>query len=1097
MYVRFMRMVLKLFIFMTPYSIGILLPINKTGSNELTTFERFTMSNIPDRSGYLAAHLVGTYLFTFLTLWLMLREYKAFITVRQRYLLQHHVHHYSIMVREIPKDFRNDVKLKEFFEDIFPGEVMNAYMGRQLIKLTQAMEKHKDYVEQLEKARAKMENDVPEHRRPTKHKSLCCGAKYDVIDRLEARCRKWSERVQSLQGKTHKRGVNGFVTFRSKFHAAVAAQGLIIRDPNAFITEPAPEPRDVYWRGMRLRDNERFPRLLLSYAMMFGLTFFWTIPITFVSSLTTLDSLSETFPFLDGIKTLPSWISSAIQGFLPAIILSIFMSLVPTIIRIIVMVGGVTSMSQVVRLTITRYYFFQVINVFLVFTLSGAVLTQLNDIIDDPLSIASLLASSVPRQSLFFINYLLADGVIGYATALFRPVPLILWLLKRKLFRMDPEIEDAMDYDELYPGMLLYVLVVLVFCTISPLVVLFGICVFWLGLFVSKYSVMYVNSRRFETGGSFFPVVFNRMATCLTVYQLTMVGLFSLKESPGPAVAMIPLIILSFIFYVWVNDTYHYPARNIPLRLAAKETIDTLEDTDMVVQTAAMTFGFMKKAGSKISNTIPGRGLLSRQGTKRMSPIVSTNASSEQLSGLDSEATEEQTATTENSSQALSQQVPPKPAREGSMLKSLFKSRTKPSSPSHSVTFSATTSSSDAAVPASADALPDETSPTTSEASSARASLASNDSVSSAAGIAPLDPPARRPSLREAPCTEHSIPNCKHDMCIRLSPQDLTYAYLQPELRTDVGKPYEQRVQTDPVFAVKRGHSTIGLLALQMEAAARSPKANTDDALSALAEAERLKALSTSTSTGRKSSLAGGAVPPRQVSMDDASGVALEEGVLRQRASSSATAGAESDFSDDSDADDKAADNSTDDDDDWSSSNSSTSDLDVDDFAEDPEREHAKAKQRKQRRMLRQAQRARERPMKKMERVEKPLKKMQREKSVGEKIMHVLCCRHDDAEEEQAPPPARPSTSSTIEGDQPDHDSRSSSIDDDAGHADSGNVDDPSRASSPGLTMQMSSRLPSQSPARSTSSLRPQPESSDTVQQQQPTSSQIDESEYV
>lgn len=195
------------------------------------------------------------------------------------------------------------------------------------------MKKHENYVKKYEHALAVQEQDE-KHERPMRRKYLgCCGKKEDVIAKMEFKCNKYSNLIQKKQAKKHKLDPNGFVTFSSKFDAAVAAQGLMIRDPQSFITEPAVEPRDVFWFGMSLKTKERDVRQLIAYGLMFGLTFFWTIPITFISSLTTLSALSEELPWLDFINDLPESIVSFVQGFLPALILNIFLMIVPILIR--------------------------------------------------------------------------------------------------------------------------------------------------------------------------------------------------------------------------------------------------------------------------------------------------------------------------------------------------------------------------------------------------------------------------------------------------------------------------------------------------------------------------------------------------------------------------------------------------------------------------------------------------------------------------------------------------------------------------------------------------------------------------------------------
>ena len=63
-----------------------------------------------------------------------------------------------------------------------------------------------------------------------------------------------------------------------------------------------------------------------------------------------------------------------------------------------------------------------------------------------------------------------------------------------------------------------------------------------MGYIVSKYQVLYVNIASFESGGSFWPLVFGRMVVGILVGQLTMVGVFLLKGGYYQSTVLLPLV---------------------------------------------------------------------------------------------------------------------------------------------------------------------------------------------------------------------------------------------------------------------------------------------------------------------------------------------------------------------------------------------------------------------------------------------------------------------------------------------------------------------------------------------------------------------------
>jgi hypothetical protein len=90
-----------------------------------------------------------------------------------------------------------------------------------------------------------------------------------------------------------------FVSFKGRWGAAVAAQTQQTKNPTIWLTEWAPEPRDVYWRNLSIPFVEITIRKLVVAIVFFFLLLFFMIPIGFVNSLANLQGLSKTFPILN------------------------------------------------------------------------------------------------------------------------------------------------------------------------------------------------------------------------------------------------------------------------------------------------------------------------------------------------------------------------------------------------------------------------------------------------------------------------------------------------------------------------------------------------------------------------------------------------------------------------------------------------------------------------------------------------------------------------------------------------------------------------------------------------------------------------------
>lgn len=89
-----------------------------------------------------------------------------------------------------------------------------------------------------------------------------------------------------------------FVSFKTRWGAAVCAQTQQTRDPTLWLTEWAPEPRDVYWRNLPIPYVSLTVRRLIIAVAFFFLTFFFMIPIAFVQTLASIEGIQKAAPWL-------------------------------------------------------------------------------------------------------------------------------------------------------------------------------------------------------------------------------------------------------------------------------------------------------------------------------------------------------------------------------------------------------------------------------------------------------------------------------------------------------------------------------------------------------------------------------------------------------------------------------------------------------------------------------------------------------------------------------------------------------------------------------------------------------------------------------
>ena len=78
--------------------------------------------------------------------------------------------------------------------------------------------------------------------------------------------------------------------------------------------------------------------------------------------------------------------------------------------------SGAPSLSMIELFVLKSYFVFQVVQVFLVTTLSAAISASLTKILENPLSVRNLLSESLPKASNFYVSYLILQGLAMSAT---------------------------------------------------------------------------------------------------------------------------------------------------------------------------------------------------------------------------------------------------------------------------------------------------------------------------------------------------------------------------------------------------------------------------------------------------------------------------------------------------------------------------------------------------------------------------------------------------------------------------------------------------------------------------------------------------------
>ncbi|XP_077234888.1 hyperosmolality-gated Ca2+ permeable channel 1.8-like [Tasmannia lanceolata] len=606
-YLRIYILGLKIFVPMTILALLVLIPVNVSGGTlfflkrELvfSDIDKLSISNVKPRSQKFWAHLSMAYVFTIWTCYMLYLEYDRVAFMRLHFLASQHrrVDQFTVVVRNVPHVSGHS--LSETVDHFFQTNHPNNYIGHQAVYNANKFAKlvrQKDRLQNwLDYNQLKLERN-PE-KRPTRKNGFLglCGARVDSIDFYKHKINELERNIVSERQRILKDPKAiipvAFVSFDSRWAAAVCAQTQQSKNPTLWLTDWAPEPRDVYWQNLAIPFVSLSIRKLVISLSVFALVFFYMIPIAFVQSLANLDGLERVAPFLRPVIEVKV-IKSFLQGFLPGLALKIFLYILPSVLMVMSKVEGYMSLSSLERKTASKYYYFMLVNVFLGSIVTGTAFQQLHSFLhQSPTQIPRTIGVSIPMKATFFITYIMVDGWAGIASEILRLKPLIVFHLKNIfLVKTERDREKAMDpgsvdLPETLPTLQLYFLLGIVYVVITPILLPFILVFFGLAYLVYRHQIINVYNQEYESVAAFWPHVHGRIIASLLISHLLLLGLLSTKKAAKSTPLLLVLPVLTIWFHRYCKSRFEPAFGKYPLEEAmAKDTLERASEPNLNIK---------------------------------------------------------------------------------------------------------------------------------------------------------------------------------------------------------------------------------------------------------------------------------------------------------------------------------------------------------------------------------------------------------------------------------------------------------------------------------------------------------------------------------
>ncbi|KAF5364658.1 hypothetical protein D9758_005530 [Tetrapyrgos nigripes] len=666
MFLRYLRLLIKIFLVFTVMTFAVIVPVNYIHENGArSSFERITWTNLarPEDQPRFAAHVVMVYILTFFVIFSIRSEMSHFVHMRHQFLLSPshsaHAQARTVLLTSVPDELANEHDMRQFASFV-PGGVDKVWIYRDTKELNRLFEERQDACGKLEAAvasllkdataiwrkRAKMwekkgkkarkaekkkaqedggekdtvvsvdvdlENQedgnemvvpppsrefldelVPANKRPTHRTGTLgmFGEKVDTIDWCKQEISDLNIKIQQARAHLVEGKPLGsvFILCNLQMGAHILAQCVSYHEPFKMIDKwIETHPKDIIWNNLDDNALEMRWRHLVSWLALIGLILAWFFPAAFIGTLSNIDSLCHDVHFLGWIcRDLPHTVQNIIQGFLPPVLLAALFALLPLILKTLAWYGNIPRHSLISISVYRRFFIFLLIHGFLIVTITSGLTEAIEDIINNPTSTLQSLANRLPGASVFFLSYMVTQGMSGAGMALIQLMPLIKHYFKKVFLGRTPRQAFAVtfrmpsiDFGETLPRLSLLATIAFAYSVLNPLINFLAFVSYIMMYIAYKFLFLQVLDQpdQSETGGLYFPMGISNLFVGLYIEQICLACLFFLKTSNSTSrtaalaegILMVFLVVITAIAQSTIRRSYKPITEFLPMSLATKQ----------------------------------------------------------------------------------------------------------------------------------------------------------------------------------------------------------------------------------------------------------------------------------------------------------------------------------------------------------------------------------------------------------------------------------------------------------------------------------------------------------------------------------------------
>ncbi|XP_031560386.1 CSC1-like protein 2 isoform X2 [Actinia tenebrosa] len=514
-YIQFQKHLIIYTVIIFCLSIGIILPVNYSGTNEpyRNSFGATTVSNLDvqsHESGILWLHCTFSFIYMII-LMVILHHFMSLFKFESKHDSTH-----SVMITNIPKNVTKEMIEKHFVEVYGDEEIEEVQLAYDCGKLDKIQRK-------IEAARLGLEHCEETYQitgeRPITTVSTrkccpcctCCGALHvDGIDYFTEEEEEAKKQFEDTKGSLKSLGV-AFVTFVKESTTLKCLKDFnIIKhgSPESSVSRKifsdhwnvavAPNAGDILWDHLSVDPESWWARALIINIVLFIFVLFVTTPTVMITMVYQFKTYVQSKNPKLVITPNPFF-----TQFLPTIMLWTFSATLPAVVSYSSYFEAHWTRSKREHSVMIKTYIFLLL---MVIFLPSLALTSADTLFrltftGSPNFTKQLACAFMPNNGAFFVNYLVTSALIGTALELCRFPELASYFVRmcfarhdgeKRLVRKESVAEFAFGHQ--YAWMIVIYSVMAVYSITCPLVTPFGLLYLILKHLVDRYN-LYFNYR--------------------------------------------------------------------------------------------------------------------------------------------------------------------------------------------------------------------------------------------------------------------------------------------------------------------------------------------------------------------------------------------------------------------------------------------------------------------------------------------------------------------------------------------------------------------------------------------------------------------------